>query len=912
MVRQLARKALYAGMMAAVIAVAIALPAAAVSNGTLGISPASEASFFHLSLAPGAQTETAALVSNNTSAAATVLIYPVDATNTATGDFAFGAQTEKPLQVGVWSNIGRTTLTIKAHSVARVPLTVSVPAGTTPGDYAGGIIIQSPPVIGKTSTSAPGGAVSRIDVVQRQGVRIYLHVDGTATASLARSALSWKTSNNAVAFTLPVTNTGTTILHPIVTLTIASKTGSSARTVKFNTVESLFPGRTIMLHAALKNPPLLEVANLTATTTSEATTQKSTGVLVIIPWWLIVTVLVALALLAFGIVRLVKYRRKVRAAFARLAALEAAALGLVFVLLIAAGALGHVPAAQAAGNSPAAVALGAAGNFSVLGASVANNDTSNFEHDIGAYPGAITGFPPGTTSGSIHPGDQAAQDGQAALKTAYMDAASRTPATSITGDQIGITLTPGVYSAAAAISNTGTMTLDGGGDPHAVFIFQLAAALNLAASTKIVLANGTVLSNVFWQVAGAVTVGADATFSGILLGNTAVSLGAGVTLAGSALSLNGAITIDGGVVSTSPGFSGDSANPNLIALGTAGNFSVLGTSIANTESTRSNLNVGATPGGITGYPPGTTAGSIHTDDSVAVQAMTDLSSAYSTAATRSSSAAITGDLNGSTIQPGVYRAGAAIALSGTLTLDAKGDPTSVFLFQIKAAFSVAAAAKIVLINNAQPGNVFWQVAGATTIGAGTHFVGTILGNAAITVGAGSRIAGALLTQGGAISTASTAASTTAGYNGSLTANISGANFDPIVLTGLTATATAAAASQWSITDTRRPAAPWSLTLTATAPVSTATGGDAADRMLPEGSLALDAGTVSGASAVTSAHIALSTVAQRLIWTSGDRGTFTFTPVFSQSIPANTFASNTSTNGASQANPYVSVVTATIG
>lgn len=301
-----------------------ATAALAVDNGTLGIRPANESDFFHISLAPGATAETAAIVSNHSNAAVTLLIYPVDATNTSSGGFAFGSQTAARTTVGLWSSITGTRITVKANSEARVALQISVPVRTVPGDYAGGLIIESPPVVGSSSSADKGGAVTRIDVIQRQGVRIYLHVTGTATAKLAPISLSWKSTGSAVDFALPMTNTGTTILHPTATLNVTSSIGAAPLRLSFNTPQSLLPGQSIVISAHLANPPLLEFAHLAATVTSEATTQRPSGTLVLIAWWVLVLILVGLVLLAFAAWRIIRYVRKSREAFRALARMTAA------------------------------------------------------------------------------------------------------------------------------------------------------------------------------------------------------------------------------------------------------------------------------------------------------------------------------------------------------------------------------------------------------------------------------------------------------------------------------------------------------------------------------------------------------------------------------------------------------------
>ena len=126
---------------------------------------------------------------------------------------------------------------------------------------------------------------------------------------------------------------------------------------------------------------------------------------------------------------------------------------------------------------------------------------------------SVVGFPPGIVGGQIHAGDPAAAQARSDLVLAYNDAAGRTAKASFAGDLNGLTFLPGVYHTAAALALTGTVTLDGQGDPNAVFIFQVDAALNTAAASTVSLINGARASQVFWQVNGAAGLGASSLFA---------------------------------------------------------------------------------------------------------------------------------------------------------------------------------------------------------------------------------------------------------------------------------------------------------------------------------------------------------------------------------------------------------------
>lgn len=198
----------------------------------------------------------------------------------------------------------------------------------------------------------------------------------------------------------------------------------------------------------------------------------------------------------------------------------------------------------------APVGLGAAGTYSVLaGTMVTSTGATTISGDLGVSPGtAVVGFPPGIVTGAIRTGDDAAQ-AQTDLLSAYNNAATRTPTGNFSGDNNGRTYTPGIHHTSAAFALTGTMTLDGQGDPNAVFIFQVDAALNTAAGSHINLINGAQAPHIFWQVLGAAGTGASSSFSGTIMATGAITIGAGATLTGRALSRD-TVTLAGNTITT--------------------------------------------------------------------------------------------------------------------------------------------------------------------------------------------------------------------------------------------------------------------------------------------------------------------------------------------------------------------------
>jgi hypothetical protein len=194
-------------------------------------------------------------------------------------------------------------------------------------------------------------------------------------------------------------------------------------------------------------------------------------------------------------------------------------------------------------------------------------------------------------------------------------------------------------------------------------------------------------------------------------------------------------------------------------LSTADNFAVLaGSGITNTGSTNVIGDIGSYPTlDQVGFGPGadsvTITGTNHNGDAIAQTAKDDLVTAYNTAMGQTPTGTIAADLGGQTLTPGVYKdngAPASLGISGTLTLDAKGDSNAVFIFQSASTLITAPGSIVSLVNGAQPCNVIWQVGSSATLGTNSTFVGNILALASITDSGGSTVNGRLLARNASV------------------------------------------------------------------------------------------------------------------------------------------------------------------
>jgi hypothetical protein len=213
------------------------------------------------------------------------------------------------------------------------------------------------------------------------------------------------------------------------------------------------------------------------------------------------------------------------------------------------------------------VALGIASNYVLLSkAGISNTGTTKITGDIGVSPiaaSAITGFAlvldkSGTYSrstavvGKVYAATYAAPTPSVLttavkdMETAYTNAAGRTAGVTElgAGNIGGLTLAPGVYKWSSNVTIPTNVTLSGG--KNDVWIFQVAGTLSISSAKQIILAGGAQAKNVFWQVAGATTLGTNSTFNGTILDQTNIALQTGAVLNGRALAQT-AITLDANV-----------------------------------------------------------------------------------------------------------------------------------------------------------------------------------------------------------------------------------------------------------------------------------------------------------------------------------------------------------------------------
>ncbi|MBF0141582.1 MAG: DUF3494 domain-containing protein [Magnetococcales bacterium] len=207
-----------------------------------------------------------------------------------------------------------------------------------------------------------------------------------------------------------------------------------------------------------------------------------------------------------------------------------------------------VSTSAVAGDSPKPVNLGKAETFAILSKSgITDVYRSAVVGDVGTSPitGASLLLTCGEVVGQVYTVNDAGPlpcrindpkfltSAVGDMEKAYTDAAGR-PAPNFTelgaGEIGGLTLAPGIYKWSSSLLITTDVTLSGG--PDDVWIFQVAGNLNQANSTRVKLVGGALAKNIFWQVAGAATLGTYSHIEGNILGQTMIAVNTGASVDG--------------------------------------------------------------------------------------------------------------------------------------------------------------------------------------------------------------------------------------------------------------------------------------------------------------------------------------------------------------------------------------------
>jgi hypothetical protein len=199
-----------------------------------------------------------------------------------------------------------------------------------------------------------------------------------------------------------------------------------------------------------------------------------------------------------------------------------------------------------------------------------------------------------------------------------------------------------------------------------------------------------------------------------------------------------------------------------VFLGSAGNFVILSKSgITNVYKSTITGNVGSSPisGAAIHLSCAEVRGTIYsvnaagplpcrvTNPSTLTAAVSAMQTAYTNAAGRTNPDFLNlgaGNIGGKTLKPGLYKWTTGLKIPTNVTIS--GGPNDVWIFQVAGTLTMSSGMKIILSGGARARNIFWQSAGAVTLGTTSHFEGNILGKSGINLQTGGSINGRMLAQ----------------------------------------------------------------------------------------------------------------------------------------------------------------------
>jgi hypothetical protein len=209
------------------------------------------------------------------------------------------------------------------------------------------------------------------------------------------------------------------------------------------------------------------------------------------------------------------------------------------------------------------------------------------------------------------------------------------------------------------------------------------------------------------------------------------------------------------------------AGPAAVNLGTAGNYVLLSkTGISTTGATHVTGDIAVSPiaaTAVTGFGLVQDSSRTFSRSSLVTSrvyaanyavptpntltvAVKDMETAYTNAAGRPANVTGlgAGKIGGLTLAPGVYKWGTGVTIPTNVTFS--GGKNDVWILQIAGTLTVSSATKVILAGGAQAKNIFWQVAGTTTLGTTSTFNGNILDKKNIALRTGAVLNGRALAQ----------------------------------------------------------------------------------------------------------------------------------------------------------------------
>lgn len=186
--------------------------------GTVGNFPKG---YFEVTLRPGAATKLTAAVVNVGKVPTELEVYAANAVNPANGGFAAADQTMKPAGATSWLSVQNAPFTLSSSSQRSIPFTVTVPAGTPPGQFITALVVS-------TARPLPVPNGSTFKQIIRSTVPVEITVPGPVKPGFTLGAPQFVQHTAGATLDIPVANTGNILVKPAGTLTVTTPDGKQA------------------------------------------------------------------------------------------------------------------------------------------------------------------------------------------------------------------------------------------------------------------------------------------------------------------------------------------------------------------------------------------------------------------------------------------------------------------------------------------------------------------------------------------------------------------------------------------------------------------------------------------------------------------------------------------------------------
>ncbi len=209
-------------------------------------------SWFIYNLLPGEVKKDSLVIQNNTEAAVTIKVYPVDATTTSDGAFALKNEDEQLSDIGGWIKLDKDKIDLPPGNSVELPFTLSIPHTASVGDHLGGIIIENVKL----------DKFQGINLKTRVGVRMYETVPGKLIRKLDLTQLTFRKDKNDHLFVdYFLKNSGNVRVEPKAKISISYIPYGTTQEDDID-LRTVLPNNPIILPYPLKSLPPLAIVRV--------------------------------------------------------------------------------------------------------------------------------------------------------------------------------------------------------------------------------------------------------------------------------------------------------------------------------------------------------------------------------------------------------------------------------------------------------------------------------------------------------------------------------------------------------------------------------------------------------------------------------------------------------------------------